>query len=140
MTVHGFVQCVQHTLRVEQFGLLFLGVPCNSFSWMSSSQHQRAEWNGFMGDYENYAWVDLMNAVAVRAAICIALGLSRKIYFMIENPRQSTLPDFPYFNYLLTMAKWLDTLAGKKSTSMCILVAKLDLTEMINVVRCKYAH
>ena len=60
----------------------------------------------------SYGWVDLMNAVAVRAAICIAIALSRKCYFMIENPRQSTLPHFPYYAYLLAVAKTLDRLAS----------------------------
>lgn len=118
LTVHGFFQCVQHTMRLEQFGLLFLGVPCNSFSWMSSSQHQRGESNGFMGN-TSYEWVELMNAVAVRAAICIAIALSRKCYFMIENPRQSTLPDFPYYGFLLTVAKTLDGFAGN-TTHRCV--------------------
>lgn len=118
LSVHGFFQCLQHTLRLEEFGLLFSGVPCNSFTWISSSQHQRAEWNDFMGD-TSYEWVEMMNIVAVRTAICLAVALARKCYFMIENPRQSTLPNFPYYDYLLQVANCLDILAGHCDQLQC---------------------
>ena len=110
--VHGFFQCLQHTLRLDEFGLLFGGVPCNSFTWISSSQHNRNESNGFMGNWEKYSWVELMNILATRAAICIAVALSRRCYFMVENPDRSTLPSFPYFDHLLQVSKILDIFAG----------------------------
>lgn len=61
------------------------------------------------GDFE---WVQVMNVVATRAAICIAIALSRRCYFMIENPRQSTVGSFPYFDYMLQIAHQLDLYAG----------------------------
>ena len=64
-----------------------------------------------MGD-TTFEWVELMNVIAVTTAICIAVALSRKCYFFIENPRNSTLPNFPYYDYLLQVASNLDKLAG----------------------------
>ena len=114
LTTHGFFQCMQHTLRVAEKGLIFLGVPCNSFSWMSSSQHDRGEHNGWMGNVSNFEWVGLMNVIATRAAIFMAVGIARRIYFMVENPDRSSLPNYPYFDYLLQICHTLDRYAGFK--------------------------
>ena len=65
-----------------------------------------------MGNVEDYPWVELMNIIATRAAICIALAISRRAYWMIENPDRSTIPQYPYFEYLLKICKILDKYAG----------------------------
>lgn len=112
LSLHGFFTCLQRVLRLEEHALLFLGVPCNSFTWISCSQHGRCEDNDFMGNRHDYDWVETMNIVATRAALCIALAIARRCYFMIENPKQSCLPSFPYFDYLLQICHQLDHYAG----------------------------
>lgn len=41
LDVSGFMVSLKQALRVKVAGLGFLGVPCNSFNWMSSPQHRR---------------------------------------------------------------------------------------------------
>lgn len=105
--MHGFVRSLQCTLRVIRFGLMSAGQPCNSFCWVSSSSHGRSDWNDFMG-YTELDWIKLCNIIAVRCAICLMVAFSRRVFFLIENPRQSQLPNFPYFDYLINIAEALD--------------------------------
>lgn len=106
-TVHGFARALQLVLRTARFGLLHAGQPCNSFSWMSSASHARCDENGYMGRTDQ-EWIKVCNVIAVRCAICLMVAFSRRVLFIIENPRQSVLPYFPYFKYVLELAELLD--------------------------------
>ena len=106
-TLQGFIRSLQLVLRVVKDGLLHAGQPCNSFSWMSSATHARGEENMFMGR-DGSEWIKICNVIAVRCAICLMVAFSRKVLFTVENPRQSVLPSFPYFRFLIDLAERLD--------------------------------
>ena len=65
-----------------------------------------------MGNVDEYPWVAMMNILATRAALCMAIAISRRCYFAIENPDRSTVTSFPYFDYLLKISHYLDIYAG----------------------------
>ena len=106
-SVHGFTRALQLVLRVSRFGLLHAGQPCNSFTWMSCATHGRDVVNDFMGRGDQ-EWMTLHNIIAVRCVICLLVAFSRRVFFIVENPRQSVLPDFPYLKYVLELAERLD--------------------------------
>lgn len=74
---------------------------------MSSGTHDRTEANGYMGRTE-LDWIKLHNMIAVRCAICMLVAFSRRVLFILENPRQSVVTHFPYFEYILELAERLD--------------------------------
>ena len=103
-TVVGFLMAVQTCLRIVKDGLQWLGVPCASFSWLASSTHSRSIRLPF-GD-EQRPFVRAGNLVSSRAMILAILGISRGVFYFVENPSTSKLELFPYLRYILT----LDTL------------------------------
>ena len=106
-SVHGFIRSLQCILRVVRFGLVHAGQPCNSFCWVSSASHGRSDDNSYMGRTD-LDWIYMCNIIAVRCVICLMVAFSRRVFFIIENPRQSQLPNFPYYDYLINLAERLD--------------------------------
>lgn len=98
----GFLRAIQLVLRVRLAGLCTLAIPCNSFEFMSSSQHGRS-WSNPLGN-NVFPFVVEGNMVCSRASLLIALGLARSIFYFVENPEQSTLPRWPYMCYLASLA------------------------------------
>lgn len=100
LDVSGFMVSLKQALRVKVAGLGFLGVPCNSFNWMSSPQHRRTYWQPW-GD-TCYQWVEEGNIIASRAVLVIIALLSRSVYFMTENPDRGALFAFPPLVHLMS--------------------------------------
>ena len=95
----GLLLAIQHVLRVEKTGLLWLGIPCSSFGFMASSQHRRRSYRP-LGDVA-LSWVQQGNRLSARSILLALLALVRGVFYFAEQPGQSTLVYFPYLTYLL---------------------------------------
>ena len=96
----GFMKAVTLVLRLQAAGLLFAGVPCNTFGFMSSGTHQRCEEMPYGNLHQ--AFVILGNVLASRCCLLLMLALSRSTCWAIENPARSKIVFFPYLDRLLT--------------------------------------
>lgn len=94
----GLLTAIRNILRTKDKGLIFLGIPCSSFSFMSSSQHKRSSTQPF-GD-EDYDWVTLGTRVAYRSALLIIIAIIRNVMWCVENPPNSTIIHLPIFRAL----------------------------------------
>ena len=84
-TTLGFLLALQYALRVKKMGLLFLGVPCGSFAWVSSSKHRRSEHAPF-GD-TSQSFVVRGNKICARSVLVALLALARGTFFFRREPR-----------------------------------------------------
>ena len=94
LTTAGFCRAVLFTLQLIEGAILWGGVPCNSFGFMSSSVHCRTATQP-MGDVRSN-WVKMSNAIATRFALLAALAMSRRVAWCVENPARSMLVHYPY--------------------------------------------
>ena len=101
LSVVGFLAALQRCLRLRESGLQFLGIPCCSFSWMSSSVHKRTPATPF-GD-RTRRFVAAGNVLTSRSCILVLVGLVRKVHFFIEQPAGSAMSFFPYVCWLLKL-------------------------------------
>lgn len=101
----GFVNALKLALRLQRRGLLFLGLPCNSHTFMSSSQHKRGPDRPY-GD-EQYGFVIKGNCIAYRSALLIVLVICRSCLWFLENPGNSKCGYLPVLDYLLSCKKLL---------------------------------
>lgn len=97
----GFFLALQSTLRIRKGGLLFLGVPCSSFTWVSASRHKRKFENphGDLGQ----SFVVAGNKICTRAVLLVMVMLVRAGFYFIENPMRSAIVHYPYIRYLLQL-------------------------------------
>lgn len=108
----GLLFGIRQILRVMEGGLCTLALPCNSFGFMSSSQHQRsteAPWGNL-----HYGFVWQGNNLAARTALLWCLCIARSVLTLLENPDRSRVADIPFFVQLMNLAeicpqhiKWL---------------------------------
>ncbi|CAK9111829.1 Uncharacterized protein SCF082_LOCUS51906 [Durusdinium trenchii] len=97
----GFISSLGLVLRTQRKGLSWLAVPCQSFSFMSSSCHRRS-WADPYGSL-NRQFVQMGNCICARSCILILVSLARSVVFFVENPLQSSLQCWPFLNYLMHM-------------------------------------
>ena len=100
-TVLGFALAIQKTLRLAESGLLYVALPCTSFTWVSKSRHRRSAQKP-LGNVRS-KWVQQHNLIACRVSILLALCLARKIFWMIEHPRSSIVFQLPWIRALLQL-------------------------------------
>lgn len=97
----GFLLAILYTLRVKPKGLLFLGVPCCSFSWVSSSKHRRTLERPW-GDTQ-HSFVVQGNKLCARSVLVALLGMARGVFYFVENPMRSAICFYPYIKHLLSL-------------------------------------
>lgn len=132
LTVAGMLKAVRSVLQLKEFGLLAAGVPCSSFVWLNIVHTRRSESNpmgsGSCAPAQdrhgiNHAFDDLQflkcccsillvcstkshrqvgNNIALRAMLCFALALSRRVMWFCEQPATSWLPRLPVYQKLLS--------------------------------------
>jgi hypothetical protein len=93
-TTAGLLIAIRNTLRIVEGGLLYGGVPCNSFIFMNSANTQRTDLNP-LGNKSSPA-VNTGNMLASRFMLLVLIALSRKVYWFVEQPGSSKLKHFPY--------------------------------------------
>ena len=77
--VLGFLNALHLMLRIRAKGLAWLAIPCNSFNFMSSSQHQRSFWQPYGN--QHMPWVVMGNEVCTRSSMLILVGIVRRVVF-----------------------------------------------------------
>lgn len=97
----GFFCAMQQTLRIKKKGLLFLGVPCSSFAWISSAKHKR-KLESPHGDLRQ-KFVVTGNKICTRAVLLVLLVIVRSGFYFIENPKGSAIVYYPYIRFLLQL-------------------------------------
>lgn len=108
----GFMKALQLALRIKPFGLMYGGVPCESFSFMGSATHGRHATNPF-----GNAWpfVARGSICCTRLVLLALLCTVRGGVWFIENPALTVLPHFPAVRLLMQKAlmplqvKWSGT-------------------------------
>ena len=92
----GFLFAVRQVLRVKEGGLGYWGLPCNSFSFMARSLHQRSTSQPF--GCNHYQFVVTGNILACRMVALLMLCICRQVKFMVEQPDRSAAAIFPTCN------------------------------------------
>lgn len=101
-TPQGFFLALKNTLRVRHNGLLWCGVPCSSWVWISMATTKRTmPGHGIMGD-PGLECVECANTIAARTALLVMVALIRGIWWAAEQPGSSVLKDTPYLSHVLT--------------------------------------
>ena len=93
--------------------MLWCGVPCKSFSWMSSSIHNRDEQCPF-GSCEK-EFVSEGNRLTCRSLILCAICLVRACFWFIEQPGGSTMVHFPYLLFMMELGSKLGVILDTTS-------------------------
>lgn len=91
---------IKNVLRIQFGGLFYLALPCNSFTWMCWSQHQRSVDLPF-GNEADYEFVRSGNRIAYRSSLLIILAIVRRVTWMLENPGGSRCIYLPVIQRLL---------------------------------------
>ena len=115
----GFLHSLSLVLRLAPFGLLYLGLPCGSFSFMSSATHRRtgAEPYGNVG----VEFVNQGNLLCCRCCLLALIAIARSACWMLENPLRSAIPHMPPIQHLLhaklkpLMIRWIHGCTEPKS-------------------------
>ena len=97
----GLCWFLRLALRCKEAALGLLGTPCNSFGWMSSSQHARTPESPW-GDLQ-YSWVNLGNILGSRSCLVVMTLLCRSVYWMLENPHRSTIAVLPPLMHIMSI-------------------------------------
>ena len=85
-------------LEIIPQGLLYCGLPCASYSWMSSSRHRRSH-NNPLGDLA-VPFVCYHNLIGFRVSLLLVLSIARGVHVLIEHPRASCLASVPWLQSL----------------------------------------
>lgn len=101
----GLMWAFRQSLRCVKRGCGMLGIPCNSFTFMSSSQHERTVWQPW--GHMVHPWVIEGNCLAARSCLIIMLLIARSVWWLTENPGQSALQFFPVLQHLMAIPEVL---------------------------------
>lgn len=95
----GFMKATELVLRLVEYGLLFGGLPCASFGFLSSPTHLRSAMEPWGNLKFPFVWSG--NIFASRFSLLVCLCLVRKCTWMLEQPGKTTLPLLPPIRLLL---------------------------------------
>ena len=95
----GFMKATELVLRLVEYGLLFGGLPCASFGFLSSPTHLRSAMEPWGNLKFPFVWSG--NVFASRFSLLVCLCLVRKCTWMLEQPGKTTLPLLPPIQLLL---------------------------------------
>lgn len=101
LTTVGFLKALQKVLRLEKRGLLYVGLPCASYIFMSSSQHRRSPEQP--GGNENLGWVAQANTICCRSMLLVAVAIARQCFWALEQPSSSMVIYDPYVKFILSI-------------------------------------
>ena len=101
LEVTGMLMSLKQALRCKVAGLGVLGIPCNSFNWMSCSQHCRSihqPWGNYI-----FEWVKTGNILGSRSCLLIMALIARSCFWLTENPDRSQLANLPPLVHIMTI-------------------------------------
>ena len=100
LTLPGYMVALRQTLRLVAGGLLWGGVPCSSFVFLSSGTTGRKKDNPMGWDTPS---VRMGNLTALRFMLLVAVAMCRGSFWAIEQPGSSVLPYVPSIKAFLDM-------------------------------------
>ena len=103
-TTCGWARAILLVLRLRPSGLLWGGVPCGSFVWLSRSKHGRS-CKSPCGFFQN-PWVKMNNMIAERFSLLAMLAVARRCHWTAEA-RLNTLPLLPKALCSCTGTTWV---------------------------------
>ena len=101
LTDTGFAVACAMVLRIMEDGLLYVGLPCASYCWLSCSRHKRTR-SRPLGN-TSLRWVADHNKIGFRVGLLLMVALVRKIHVMLEHPAGSALPHVPWLQNLTSI-------------------------------------
>ena len=101
LSIEGFFLGLLQCLRLRRKGLLWIGCPCHSFTWMCSSKHQRTPATP-LGN-TNLDFVVQGNKVAARSILLALICMARGGFYFLEQPAGSALDVYPYMTFLCSL-------------------------------------
>ena len=98
----GFMKSIELVLRLTLDGLLYGGLPCASFGFLSSPTHERSAMEPW-GNLK-FPFVCVGNVCATRFAVLVCLAVVRGCSWMLEQPGKTALLFLPPIKLLLQPA------------------------------------
>ena len=95
----GYVKCLSLVLRIVKHGLLYGGVPCASFIFMSLATHQRSATNPL--GRQDLPFVAEGNTLLARYCLMAIVAIARGVAWLIENPGRTLVHLHPCVAHLL---------------------------------------
>ena len=95
----GMLKALAITLRLKERGLLYGGVPCNAFIFISASGHQRTYSNPWGDESKHFVWIS--NILGSRFCLLACVAIARSAVWMVENPHSTKLFWLPPFAWIL---------------------------------------
>lgn len=93
------------------------GVPCSLLVFISRGTSKRNVYpHGIMGDPDSEV-TKLSNLVLSRFCLLVLVAISRNVFWAIEQPSSSLLPQTPYYSYLLNLSQ-LNTVFIRMSAAL----------------------
>ena len=96
---YGMLKALALTLRLKEHSLLYGGVPCNAFIFISSSGHKRTISNPWGDESRHFVW--LSNMLGSRFCLLACVAIARAAVWLVENPHSSKLFILPPFAWIL---------------------------------------
>ncbi len=108
LSPEGLVRLIHAALRIRHGGLLWAAVPCRSWCWVgraSTGRHRQVQ-----GDWRKHPKVLAQNALLERVSLVLRLlqakhllyGEHFQVHWVVENPQNSLLWDYPAFKAITT--------------------------------------
>lgn len=98
MSAAGLLHALSLVLRVRGGGVVWFGVVCSSWVWISRSSTQRSEVRPMGRDSANNANA---NAMVSRVMLLLRIANARAIMTVLEQPTSSLMPSHPRFQQVL---------------------------------------
>ena len=137
----GFMYAVRQILRIKEGGLGYWALPCNSFSFMAKSLHQRTHGEPF--GCNHHSFVVAGNILATRMVALLMLCVCRQVKFVVEQPDRSMAALFPYLQHLLSFPQvdpQRDVLVKQAPNGPWELVPCRDYFRLGTCEDCSYLH
>ena len=99
LSAPGMVKALALALRLQQRGLLFAGLPCSSYIFISSATHKRTITNPW-GE-EAWRFVKDGNCLGSRFALLVCVAIARGATWLVENPQSTRIFWLPPLKWLL---------------------------------------
>lgn len=102
----GFALFIQAFLELVPMAMVFIGLPCSTFVFMSRGTTKRYAENAWLGN-EDLACVRAANIIAKRVVMLCKMLTLRLVQYVIEQPMTSCFFDMQCFRKLCDMKPYL---------------------------------
>lgn len=97
-TVLGFYRAILGILRVKEDGLVTMGPPCSSFTFLNRPTSGRSASRPL--GFQSKLYIKQANLITARALLLCLLATARAVYVFVEQPAGSIMTAFPYMVWM----------------------------------------